>query len=370
MRSPARASTSSPSTTTWPSATPNGWAASTSSSASPSASSCTSSTTTSGAQQYACDVTYGTNNELGFDYLRDNMKMRAPEMVQRGHHYAIVDEVDSILIDEARTPLIISGPVEDRAELYVAVDELMKGLVAEHDTIENELKASSRPRRQGQAEGAAQGAAEDQGLVDLDEKQRQASFTEAGNERLEQLLNEKDLLKGGSLYDIESVTVVHHANQALKAHKLFHARPRLHRQGRRGRHHRRVHRPHDAGPALFGRPAPGAGSQGARDDPAREPDARLHHLPELLPPLQEARRHDRHGRHRGQRVHRHLPARRARDPDQPADRPHRRARRGLPHGQGEDAAPSSPRSPTATAAASPFWSAPYRSRSRRRCRGC
>src|ERR1700693_1164111 len=83
-------------------------------------------------EQYACDVTYATNNELGFDYLRDNMKMRAPEMVQRPHTYAIVDEVDSILIDEARTPLIISGPVEDRADLYIAVDELMKGLVVEH----------------------------------------------------------------------------------------------------------------------------------------------------------------------------------------------------------------------------------------------
>ena len=89
--------------------------------------------------QYACDVTYGTNNELGFDYLRDNMKMRVAEMVQRGHYYSIVDEVDSILIDEARTPLIISGPVEDRAELYDAIDALMKGLVAEHDKIEREL---------------------------------------------------------------------------------------------------------------------------------------------------------------------------------------------------------------------------------------
>ena len=100
-------------------------------------------------EQYACDVTYGTNNELGFDYLRDNMKMRAEEMVQRGHVYAIVDEVDSILIDEARTPLIISGPVEDRADLYIAVDELMKGLVAEHDKIEREL--AGEPHEQGRS---------------------------------------------------------------------------------------------------------------------------------------------------------------------------------------------------------------------------
>jgi preprotein translocase subunit SecA len=165
-------------------------------------------------EQYACDVTYATNNELGFDYLRDNMKMRAPEMVQRGHAYAIVDEVDSILIDEARTPLIISGPVEDRADLYMAVDELMKVLVAEHDQIEKELTAAN-PKEQ------LKELLKTQGLMEVDEKQRQVSFTEAGNERLEQMLNERDLLKGSSLYDIESVTVVHHASQALKAHKLF-----------------------------------------------------------------------------------------------------------------------------------------------------
>jgi preprotein translocase subunit SecA len=140
-------------------------------------------------EQYACDVTYATNNELGFDYLRDNMKMSADEIVQRGHAFAIVDEVDSILIDEARTPLIISGPVEDRAELYNAIDVLMPLINPEH--------------------------------FELDEKQRQVSFTEAGNEYLEQLLREKELLKGAELYDIENVTVVHHVNQALKAHKLF-----------------------------------------------------------------------------------------------------------------------------------------------------
>ena len=138
---------------------------------------------------YACDVTYGTNNEYGFDYLRDNMKMRTTDMVQRGHAFAIVDEVDSILVDEARTPLIISGPVEDRAELYIAIDALMPKLEAEH--------------------------------FELDEKQRQVSLTEAGNEYLEQLLREMDMLKGESLYDIENVSAVHHINQALKAHKMF-----------------------------------------------------------------------------------------------------------------------------------------------------
>jgi len=138
--------------------------------------------------QYACDVTYATNNELGFDYLRDNMKMSKSEMVQRGHGFAIVDEVDSILIDEARTPLIISGPVEDRAELYVAIDGFIPQLGAED--------------------------------FEVDEKQRQVSLTESGNERIEELLGAAGLLKG-SLYDIENVTVVHHVNQALKAHKLF-----------------------------------------------------------------------------------------------------------------------------------------------------
>ncbi|MBS0253049.1 MAG: preprotein translocase subunit SecA [Proteobacteria bacterium] len=137
---------------------------------------------------YACDVTYATNNELGFDYLRDNMKMDYSEMVQRGHAYAIVDEVDSILIDEARTPLIISGPLEDRADLYQSIDELMKHLVPED--------------------------------FELDEKQRQVSFTEAGNEKMERALEDAGLLKG-SLYDIDNVTLVHHLTQALKAHKLF-----------------------------------------------------------------------------------------------------------------------------------------------------
>lgn len=137
---------------------------------------------------YACDVTYATNNELGFDYLRDNMKMSRDEMVQRGHSFAIVDEVDSILIDEARTPLIISGPLEDRADLYVAVDALIPKLQKED--------------------------------FELDEKQRQVSLTEAGNDTMERLLEEAGMLKG-SLYDIENVTIVHHVNQGLKAHKLF-----------------------------------------------------------------------------------------------------------------------------------------------------
>ncbi|MEC5291452.1 preprotein translocase subunit SecA [Aurantimonas sp. C2-6-R+9] len=138
---------------------------------------------------YACDVTYATNNELGFDYLRDNMKFERGQMVQRGHHFAIVDEVDSILIDEARTPLIISGPLDDRSELYKTIDAFIPQL--------------------------------DKSDYELDEKQRTATFTEEGNEKLERLLEAAGHLVGDSLYDIENVAIVHHVNNALKAHALF-----------------------------------------------------------------------------------------------------------------------------------------------------
>ena len=138
---------------------------------------------------YACDITYGTNNEFGFDYLRDNMKYEMGQMVQRGHAFAIVDEVDSILIDEARTPLIISGPSEDRSGLYAAVDTIIPRLVA--------------------------------GDFDIDEKQRTVNLTEAGNEHAEAMLREIGALKEGSLYEAANATLVHHVNQALRAHKLF-----------------------------------------------------------------------------------------------------------------------------------------------------
>ncbi len=140
-------------------------------------------------EAYNCDITYGTNNEYGFDYLRDNMKHSVPEMLQRGHAYAIIDEIDSILIDEARTPLIISGPTDDRSEFYQTIDTII-------------------PRIAGDG-------------YEVDEKSRSATFNEAGNEQIEQILRDQDLLKGESLYDIENVTIVHHINQALKAHKLY-----------------------------------------------------------------------------------------------------------------------------------------------------
>ncbi|MDJ0995094.1 MAG: preprotein translocase subunit SecA [Dinoroseobacter sp.] len=139
---------------------------------------------------YAADITYATNNELGFDYLRDNMKSELDQMSQRGHYFAIVDEVDSILIDEARTPLIISGPSQDKSDLYVSVNKIIPHVSEEH--------------------------------FSLDEKSRNVTFTDEGNEFLEEILHKEGLLpEGQSLYEPESTTLVHHVNQGLRAHKLF-----------------------------------------------------------------------------------------------------------------------------------------------------
>jgi len=138
---------------------------------------------------YACDVTYAMNSELGFDYLRDNMKFRLDQMSHRPFNYAIVDEVDSILVDEARTPLIISGPSEDLGDEYNLVDRLVPSLSAED--------------------------------FEKDEKQRTVNFTEAGAEKIERLMREAGILRQGGLYDLANVGLVHHANQALRAHKLF-----------------------------------------------------------------------------------------------------------------------------------------------------
>ena len=141
-------------------------------------------------EAYGCDITYATNNELGFDYLRDNMKSELSQIFQRDHYFAIVDEVDSILIDEARTPLVISGPAQDRTDMYLAIDKIIPDIGDEHYT--------------------------------LDEKTRAVSFTDEGNDWLEAKLLEAEILpEGQSLYDPESTTIVHHVNQGLRAHKLF-----------------------------------------------------------------------------------------------------------------------------------------------------
>ncbi len=139
---------------------------------------------------YECDITYATNNELGFDYLRDNMKSNLGEILQKHHNFAIVDEVDSILIDEARTPLIISGPAQDRSDMYLTIDKLIPSLQDDH--------------------------------FELDEKTRNVTFTDDGNEFLEEQLRAREMIEEGqSLYDPESTTIVHHVNQGLRAHKLF-----------------------------------------------------------------------------------------------------------------------------------------------------
>ncbi|MDE2516989.1 MAG: DEAD/DEAH box helicase, partial [Rhodospirillales bacterium] len=140
---------------------------------------------------YACDITYGTNNEFGFDYLRDNMKYRLEDMVQRDFTFAIVDEVDSILIDEARTPLIISGPAEDSSDLYRRVDAVVAELVKDAEVYEK------------------------------DEKMRTVALTEPGSEQAEDMLREAGIITEGNLYDIFNVSVVHHVQQSLRAHTLF-----------------------------------------------------------------------------------------------------------------------------------------------------
>jgi preprotein translocase subunit SecA len=140
---------------------------------------------------YACDITYGTNNEFGFDYLRDNMKYRLEDMAQREFFYAIVDEVDSILIDEARTPLIISGPAEDSSDLYRSVNAVVRELVSDPETY------------------------------DKDEKFKTVNLTEIGSERAEERLNQAGIVTEGALYDLLNLTVVHHLQQSLRAHTLF-----------------------------------------------------------------------------------------------------------------------------------------------------
>ncbi|MEI7712984.1 MAG: preprotein translocase subunit SecA, partial [Rhodospirillales bacterium] len=141
--------------------------------------------------QYAADITYGTNNEFGFDYLRDNMKYRLEDMVQREFFFGIVDEVDSILIDEARTPLIISGPAEDSSDLYRQVDIVVKELVKDPETF------------------------------DKDEKFKTVSLTEAGSQTVEEMLKEAGVLTEGNLYDIFNVSIIHHVQQSVRAHTLF-----------------------------------------------------------------------------------------------------------------------------------------------------
>ena len=154
-------------------------------------------------RSYSCAITYGTNNEFGFDYLRDNMAFHPSQRVQRDHAFAVVDEVDSILIDEARTPLIISGPADDRSDVYTRINKLI-------------------PQLERQAFNETEDAPEEPGDFTVDEKARQVYLTEAGHEKIEDLLVEAGMLaEGDSLYSATNISLMHHVYAAIRAHALF-----------------------------------------------------------------------------------------------------------------------------------------------------
>ena len=247
---------------------------------------------------YAADITYGTNNEFGFDYLRDNMALTLDDCVQRGHNFAIVDEVDSILVDEARTPLIISGPAEDSHKWYPEFAKLV-----------------DRLRRDEHYE--------------VDEKKRTVAILEAGIDVVE------DRLGIGNLYESANTPLISYLNNAIKAKELFKLdRDYVNLDGEilivdehTG--------PHPGRPPLQRGPAPGDRGQGAGADPRGVPDPRDDHPAELLPDVRQALRDDRHGADRGRGVPEDLRPGRGSDPDQHGHDPGRPARPDLPHGRGQ-----------------------------------
>ena len=196
-------------------------------------------------QNYACDITYGTNNEFGFDYLRDNMKFRLEDCVQRPHHFAIVDEVDSILIDEARTPLIISGPSEESTDKYFKVNRIIPKLV-----------------RGEVIEGKEPGEKYYTGDYTVEERHRNVALTDEGFDKAARMLGLT------SIWDIETIEWKHHVEQALKAHVMFHLDKDYVIKEGPSAHRRRVHRAPDARPAMERRVAPGHRGQGRRQDRA------------------------------------------------------------------------------------------------------
>ena len=223
--------------------------------------------------QYDCDITYGTNTQFGFDYLRDNMAWASTELVQRGHHFAIVDEVDSILIDEARTPLIISGPATgDATRWYAEFAKVVRLLRVERD-------------------------------YEVDEKKRTVGVLETGIEKVE------DYLGIDNLYDSVNTPYVGLPQQRDQGQGAVQARQGLRRAGRRGDDRRRAHRPDARRPPVQRGHAPGDRGQGGRADQGGEPDPRHDHAAELLPHVRQARRDDRYGHHRGRGVPGHLRAR-------------------------------------------------------------
>ena len=284
-------------------------------------------------EAYNCDITYATNNELGFDYLRDNMATALENCVQRAPHFAIVDEVDSILIDEARTPLIISGPTQDEVEWYA------------------EFAKVAAPAGEGHR---LRGRREEAHHLDPRARHHQGRGPPRHREPLRVGQHPADLVP----------------EQLDQGQGAVPQRQGVRRPRRRGAHRRRAHRPHPVRPPLQRRPAPGDRGQGGRDRPRGVPDPRHDHAAELLPPLREALRHDRHGHDRGLGVRQDLQARRGPDPDQQADGPHRPARPRLPHRGGEvrGGRRRHRRAPRATASRS--WSAPPRWRSPSCSPGC
>jgi len=231
---------------------------------------------------YNSDITYGTNNEYGFDYLRDNMVYEARDRVQRTLNYAIIDEVDSILIDEARTPLIISGQAEDHTATYLSMKQVVPLLT----------------RQEGEADPRTGEGIITPGDFTVDEKSHQVFLTEDGHEKAEAVLAQMGLIpEGASLYDPANITLMHHLNAALRAQHLYH----------RDQHYvvqdgEIVIVDEFTGRLMTGRRWSDGLHQRGCANPGRKPDPGLHHVPELFPPVQQDRRHDRHGRHRGLRV--------------------------------------------------------------------
>ena len=285
---------------------------------------------------YNGDITYATNNELGFDYLRDNMKYSRDQMVQRPFNFAIVDEVDSILIDEARTPLIISGPTDDKSDLYISVDKIVKTFVAAD--------------------------------YEKDEKQKSVVLTEDGTEKAERMLEEAGLIEGRNLYDIANTQVVHHLNQALKANVMFKKDiDYIVKDGKVVIIDEFTGRMMDGRRWSDGLHQAVEAKEGVDIEPENQTLASIT-FQNYFRMYPEAVGHDRHGDDRGAGVLRHLQDERGRDPDQRRGPAHRRGRRILQ----DDAPRSSPRSPrrsrTSRSWASRCWSAPSRSRSRKCCR--
>ena len=247
---------------------------------------------------YGADITYGTNNEFGFDYLRDNMAMRLEECVQRGYNFAIVDEVDSILIDEARTPLIISGMVADSAKWYVTFARIAPRLKRDED-------------------------------YEVEESKYQVAITEARRGQGRGDPGHREPLRARE----------HHARappaELAARQGAVQARRRLRGDRRRGQDRRRVHRPRARGPALLRGPAPGDRGQGGRQDQGREPDARHDHDPELLQDVRQALGHDGYRQDPAHRVRGDLQDLRRRDPHEPPERPQRRAGPDLQERDGE-----------------------------------